>query len=244
MSSAILFSLAFFAVTFSLQDGLKRLAASKDSADNRGGLAGQLAAISTDSIAMRKVLLLVILGLVSYAAYFIWNDPEGSRARLSRLSGVEDEPKPGVPEPTKGVPDPVPEVVAFARQNMEAILAPLMDQALEVNPGPLYLMKTRLAAESAKPCAPARKNRLQAAIQLSVVMVQAIAQRAEYARKRQASEFRGVPPPDSKTRVSPSEIAGKMKQAEFFIRSTEKKWNDLAAQHRAAIIRLLTAVSA
>ena len=127
---------------------------------------------------------------------------------------------------------------------MDAILSPLSDEVAEVDLEPLYLLKTRLAAESAKPSAHARKNQLQAAIQLSGVMQQAITQRAEHARKRRAYEFRGVKPPDSNTRVSPAEIAGKIQQAQFFIRSTEKKWNDLAAQYRTAINRLLTALSA
>jgi O-succinylbenzoate synthase len=201
---------------------------------------------------MRKAFLFLILGLVSYAAYQISQDPAKFRERLSGLLDTAPKQKQAADSTAKdakgqvsnSVSNALREMTEFVNENAEKILSPLTageEPALVIALAPL---KARLSTEAAKTSVAAEKARLQAAMQLAGLMEQAIAQRAEHVKRRRAAKYHEPPETRSRSRVSPSEINAKMKQAEFFVAGVDKKWNDLAAQYRAAFSRLLVSMSA
>ena len=203
---------------------------------------------------MRNALMLLFIGLVAYVGYSLWNNPQEFRQRVSALFGTTATPVPAAaPVRAEAGPDAAgnltQELSACVSSNMEAILSPLTSEEPVVGAAELGELKARLNSEFSREHTAAEKARLQAAFQLAGVMEQAIAQRAEHVKRRKSSEYgsapRGAPLAASpNTRVSPAEASAKMRQAEFFMQGVERKWDELAAQYRATINRLMASVSA
>ena len=211
----------------------------------------------TDTVTMRNAFMLLLVGIIAFMGYSLWSDPQEFHRRLSRMSGTTAAPKPDAEPGQAGAPGKVAptikpdatvalirEFTTFASQNTEAILSPITGEAPEMGAVPLGELKARLNLEFSKEHTAAEKARLQTAMQLAGVMEQAIAQRADHVKRRKSVEYHDTQDGSSRARVSPAEISAKMKQAEFFMRGAERKWDDVAAQYRAAINRLLASLSA
>lgn len=206
---------------------------------------------------MRNAFMLLLVGIIAYVGYSLWNDPQEFRKHMSGMFGTAAAPKsdalsgradtsgktaPAIkPDATVAL---IREFTTFVSQTTEAILSPITGEAPEMGAAQLGELKARLNSEWSKEHTAAEKARLQTAMQLASVMEQAIAQRADHVKRRKSVEYHDTQDGSSRTKVSPAEISAKMKQAEFFMRGAERKWDDVAAQYRATINRLLVSLSA
>ncbi len=195
---------------------------------------------------MRKLLFFLCLGAVGYFGHLYWQDPEGFVKRMSSRKEEAEEPAPRRPKELTAkqpVKDSAAELAFFVRMKMEDLLAPLSNEFHEAPVAAVSELKLGVSTQFAKEADPQRKIRLQMAMQLAGMVEQAVAQREDHAKRRKAVEYHPDPPGSRASRVAQADIDSKIKRAEFFTGSIDKKWNDLAAQYRAGFQRLLIVLS-